>query len=115
MESVMAFFGGYAGNGFRVGAEFDTKTDSKTELSEQIIAFYGSYKVTDIFEGLVYVDMYDPWTDSVDKDNETYVIVGVNYYAGKGLTVTPNIRMTSYENEEVDSNTIFKMNFEFKF
>ena len=89
MKSVMAFFGGYAGSGFRVGAEFDTKTDSKTELSEQIIAFYGSYKFTDVFEGLVYIDMYDEDT-AADEDGETYIIAGLNYYPTKGLTITPN-------------------------
>ena len=113
MESVMAFFGGYAGNGFRVGAEFDTKTDSKTELSEQIIAFYGSYKFTDDFEGLMYIDMYDSNTD-VDKNSETYIIAGLNYYPTKGLTITPNIRMISFEDGS-DSETMFKMNFQFKF
>ena len=113
MESVMAFFGGYAGNGFRVGAEFDTKTDSKTELSEQIIAFYGSYKFTDDFEGLMYIDMYDSNTD-VDKNSETYIIAGLNYYPTKGLTITPNVRIISFEDGS-DSETMFKMNFQFKF
>ena len=109
----MAFFGGYAGNGFRVGAEFDTKTDSKTELSEQIIAFYGSYKFTDDFEGLMYIDMYDSNTD-VDKNSETYIIAGLNYYPTKGLTIAPNVRMISFEDGS-DSETMFKMNFQFKF
>ena len=113
MESVMAAFGGYAGNGFRIGAEFDTKTDSKTELSEQIIAFYGSYKFTDDFEGLMYIDMYDLDTD-VDKNSETYIIAGLNYYPTKGLTIAPNVRMISFEDGS-DSETMFKMNFQFKF
>jgi hypothetical protein len=113
MKSVMAFFGGYAGSGFRVGAEFDTKTDSKTELSEQIIAFYGSYKFTDVFEGLVYIDMYDEDT-AADEDGETYIIAGLNYYPTKGLTITPNVRLKSFEDES-DGETVFKMNFQFKF
>ena len=113
MKSVMAFFGGYAGSGFRVGAEFDTKTDSKTELSEQIIAFYGSYKFTDVFEGLVYIDMYDEDT-ATDEDGETYIIAGLNYYPTKGLTITPNVRLKSFEDGS-DGETVFKMNFQFKF
>ena len=113
MKSVMAFFGGYAGSGFRVGAEFDTKTDSKTELSEQIIAFYGSYKFTDVFEGLVYIDIYDEDT-ATDEDGETYIIAGLNYYPTKGLTITPNVRLKSFEDGR-DGETVFKMNFQFKF
>ena len=112
-KSVVAFFGGYAGSGFRVGAEFDTKTDSKTELSEQIIAFYGSYKFTDVFEGLVYIDMYDEDT-ATDEDGETYIIAGLNYYPTKGLTITPNVRLKSFEDRS-DGETVFKMNFQFKF
>ena len=113
MKSVMAFFGGYAGNGLRIGGEFDMYTDSNGDKTKQIIAFYGSYKITDNLECLTYVDMYDPDT-ATDEDGETYVIAGMNYYATKGLTVTPNIRLTSNEDGS-DGTTIFKMNFQFKF
>ena len=48
------------------------------------------------------------------KDNLTYIIAGVNYYVGEHLIITPNIRFTSFEDES-DSETVFKMNFQFKF
>jgi len=110
---VMSFFGGYAGNGLRLGGEFDMHTDSFENQTEQIAAFYASYKVMDNLEGLLYVDMYDPNID-VTKDSETYLITGINYYPTKGLIITPNIRMTSFEDGS-DSETMFKMNFRFKF
>tara|TARA_Y100000814_G_C12287666_1_gene387298 strand:+ start:32 stop:1024 length:993 start_codon:yes stop_codon:yes gene_type:complete len=123
-KTLMAFFGGYAGNGLRIGGEFDMHTDSNGDKTKQIMAFYGSYKAMDDLETLIYVDMYDPWTDSVDdsdtddldegKDNLTYIIAGVNYYVGEHLIITPNIRFTSFEDES-DSETVFKMNFQFKF
>ncbi len=114
-KSVMSFFGGYAANGLRVGGEFDMHTDSNEDsFTQQIIAMYGAYKVTGNMEALVRMDMYDPSTDT-DDDGITYMIAGLNYYATDGLIITPNIRMTSFENSDVKSTTIFKMNFQFKF
>ena len=119
-KTVMSFFGGFANscpifssNSFRIGGEFDMYTDSGTDISKQIMALYVSYKAIDKLEGLVYLDMYDPDTD-VSEDSETYIIAGLNYYPTKGLTITPNIRMTSFEDGS-DSETMFKMNFQFKF
>ncbi|MCH7611731.1 MAG: hypothetical protein IIB45_00020 [Candidatus Marinimicrobia bacterium] len=111
-KTVVAFFGGFAGGGLRIGGEFDTFTDAGSDVTKQIIAFYASYKLTDNIEGLVYYDMFDPNTNT-DKDGETYMIAGVNYYPGKGLIITPNIRLTIPE--EGDGTTIFKVNFQFKF
>ena len=56
--------------------------------------------------------MYDPNT-SADKDGNTDLIVGLNYKPAKGLTMTPNIRISTPD--EGDGTTIFMMNFEFKF
>lgn len=113
-KTVLSTFIGYATNKFRIGGEFDIDTDTNGDIDRQIMAFYASYKVMDNFEGLVYVDKYDPNIDS-DKDGETYIIAGFNYYATKGLIITPNIRMTSFESADIESTTIFKMNFQFKF
>ena len=119
-KTVMSFFGGFANscpifssNSFRIGGEFDMHTDSGTDISKQIMALYVSYKAIDNLEGLVYLDMYDPDTDA-NEDSETYIIAGLNYYPTKGLTITPNIRITSFEDGS-DSQTMFKMNFQFKF
>ena len=48
--SVIRLFGGYAGNGLRVGGEFDMNIDSGDEVTEQIIATYASYKIFDNIE-----------------------------------------------------------------
>ena len=55
-KTVMSFYGGYAGNGLRVGAEFDTHTDDGSDITKQIIAGYASYKLSDNLEGLVYFE-----------------------------------------------------------
>ena len=67
--------------------------------------------------------MFDPWTESIDnadtplineeKDGETNIIVGFNYIPSKGLTITPNVRMSIPE--EGDTTTLLMLNFEFKF
>jgi hypothetical protein len=41
------------------------------------------------------------------------MIIGLNYKPEKGLTMTPNIRISTPE--EGDSTTMFMLNFEFKF
>ena len=110
---VMSFFGGYAGNGLRIGGEFDMHTDSNGDKTKQIMAFYASYKAMDSLEALLYFDMYDPDT-GISEDTETYIIAGINYYPTNGLIITPNIRMTSFEDGS-DNETMFKMNFQFKF
>ena len=55
----MSFYGGYAGNGLRVGAEFDTHTDDGSDITKQIIAGYASYKLSESLEGLFYIDMLE--------------------------------------------------------
>ena len=98
------------------GADFSTTislTDSNGDVTQQIMAFYSSYRLMDNLEGLLYVDMYDVDVDA-DEDSETYIIAGLNYYPTKGLIITPNVRMTSFEDGS-DSQTMFKMSFQFKF
>ena len=122
-KTLMAFYGGYAGNGLRIGAEFDTHIDDGTDITQQIIAGYVNYKISDKINILGRVDMFDPWTESIDdldtagtneeKDSQTNIIAGFNYIPAKGLTITPNVRMSVPE--EGDTTTLLMLNFEFKF
>ena len=48
-----------------------------------------------------------------DGNGNTDMIIGLNYKPEKGLTMTPNIRISTPE--EGDSTTMFMLNFEFKF
>jgi len=122
-KTLMAFYGGYAGNGVRIGAEYDTHTDDGTDITQQIIAGYANYKISDKINILGRVDMFDPWTESIDdadtteineeKDSQTNIIAGFNYIPSKGLTITPNVRMSIPE--EGATTTLLMVNFEFKF
>tara|TARA_Y100000746_G_scaffold225909_1_gene230276 strand:+ start:553 stop:1506 length:954 start_codon:yes stop_codon:yes gene_type:complete len=109
---LLSLYSGYAKNGLRVGGEFDRYRDDGSNLTKQIIAAYISYQFTEKLQGLFYIDNYE--SDKYnDGDVNTDMIIGLNYKPEKGLTMTPNIRISTPE--EGDSTTMFMLNFEFKF
>ena len=120
---LTSLYGGFAQNGLRIGVEFDTHTDNGTDINQQIIAGYTSYKVSDKLTVLGRVDMFDPWTESIDdpattdtneeKDSQINIITGFNYIPAKGLTITPNVRMSIPK--VGDETVLLMLNFEFKF
>ena len=82
--------------------------------------------MTDKLDAFVRYDMFDPNTDEIEqgingftitterKDNSTYLIAGIQLSCCNGLFIAPNIRMESYEDDS-DSATEYKINFQFKF
>ena len=108
--NVMGIFSGYAGNGFRGGFEFETKTQD--DVSGQIISAYGTYKLNDKLSILARLDQVD--TDiSKNNDGAQAIIAGVHYSVAKGLTIAPTIRVRGPE--EGDSENLIVLNFQFKF
>ena len=108
--NVIGIFAGYAGNGFRGGFEFDTKT--RNDMSEIIISTYGTYKLNDKLSILARLDQVD--TDkSKDGDGVQAIIAGVHYSAAKGLTIAPTVRVRAPE--EGDSEKSIVLNFQFNF
>ena len=108
--NVVGIFAGYAGNGFRGGFEFDTKTQEG--VSGQIICIYATYKINDKLSVLARLDQVD--TDkSKDGDGVQAIIAGIHYSAAKGLTIAPTVRVKAPE--EGDSENSIVLNFQFKF
>jgi hypothetical protein len=108
--NVMGIFSGYAGNGFRGGFEFETKTQD--DVSGQIISAYGTYKLNDKLSILARLDQVD--TDiSKNNDGAQAIIAGVHYSVAKGLTIAPTVRVRGPE--EGDSENLIVLNFQFKF
>jgi hypothetical protein len=108
--NVVGIFAGYAGNGFRGGFEFDTKTQEG--VSGQIICIYATYKINDKLSILARLDQVD--TDkSKDGDGVQAIIAGIHYSAAKGLTIAPTVRVKAPE--EGDSENSIVLNFQFKF
>ena len=108
--NVMGIFSGYAGNGFRGGFEFETKTQD--DVSGQIISAYGTYKLNDKLSILARLDQVDTDTSKND-DGAQAIIAGVHYSVAKGLIIAPTIRVR--EPEEGDSENLIVLNFQFKF
>ena len=113
-NSMASLFGGFAGMGLRLGGQFNML--KKGGIESQIISVSSNYSMTDKLDAFVRYDMFDPNTDEIDgwKDNSTYLIAGIQLSCGNGLLVAPNIRMESYE-DDLDSETEYKINFQFKF
>jgi hypothetical protein len=115
-KTVMGLFGGWAGMGARLGAEFDTKTTTgAVDVTEQIIGLYATYKlpISMDVDLLLQMDMFDPNTDA-DDDGQTELIVGAKFYPAKGLVIAPNMKTTSFEVSGSDPATYYRVNFEFK-
>ena len=113
-NTMASLFGGFAGMGLRLGGQFNMLT--KGGIESQVISVSSNYSVTDKLDAFVRYDMFDPNIDEIDegKDNSTYLIAGIQLSCGNGLLVAPNIRMESYEDDS-DSATEYKINFQFKF
>ena len=110
--NMISAFGGFYGMGLRLGVEYDILTKGTTESS--IISVSANYSFMDNKDIFLRYDMYDVDT-SVDKDGSTYIIAGILLSCGNGLSVAPNIRMTSYEDTVKETINEYKVNFQFKF
>jgi len=109
--NMLSVFGGFAGMGLRIGAEYDMLTNGSTESS--IISVSANYNFMDNKDIFLRYDIYDGDT-SVEEDGSSYIITGILLSCGNGLSVAPNIRIESFENDS-DSKTEYKINFQFKF
>ena len=107
---VMGLFSGYAGNGFRGGLEFETKTS--WQYAEQIISIYGTYKISNKLSILGRLDQHDNDTDS-ESGVEQYIIAGLLYKVDKGLTIAPTLRMKTPEVGDAENSIVVNFQFDF--
>ena len=110
--NMISGFGGYAGNNLRIGAEYDMQTSG--DLEQTIVSITSNYRVLDNLDAYVRYDIYDENTTD-EMNGENYLIAGILLNCGNGLSVAPNIRMTSFENSDNDDEMEYKINFQFKF
>ena len=109
--NMISAFGGFYGMGLRLGVEYDILTKGTTESS--IISVSANYSFMDNKDIFIRYDIYDGDT-SVEEDGSSYIITGILLSCGNGLSVAPNMRIESFENDS-DSITEFKINLQFKF
>jgi len=109
--TMTSVFGGFAGMGIRIGGEYDMQTISG--VNKNIISVSANYTVRDNIDVFVRYDIYDGDT-SIDNDGENYLVTGIVLDCDGGISVAPNVRMTTFENE-TEALTEYKVNFQFKF
>ncbi len=107
--TMTSIFGGFAGMGIRIGGEYDMKTIGG--VNSNIVSVSTNYTVRDNIDVFVRYDIYDGDT-SIDNNGKDYLVAGIVLTCDGGISVAPNVRMTTYEN---DSLTEYKVNFQFKF
>ncbi len=110
---IVGGFGGLVAGPLTAGAEYNMRMVSKdVDVNSSLISVYGRFDLGEKLNAFGRLDLYDADTESAD-DLETYIIAGVNYMAEKGLSIAPNLRMTTPEGG--DAALVYHVNFQFKF
>mgnify|MGYP006221918671 CR=1 FL=1 len=109
--TMASIFGGFAGMGLRLGGEYDMLT--KDSFKSNIISVSANYAVRDKIDIFARYDMIDD-NDDINKNVKNYLVTGIVLTCDGGISVAPNMRITSYENG-LESETEYKVNFQFKF
>ena len=109
--TMTSIFGGFAGMGIRIGGEYDMKTIGG--VNSNIVSVSTNYTVRDNIDVFVRYDIYDGDT-SIDNNGKDYLVAGIVLTCGGGISVPPNVRTTTYE-DETEALTEYKVNFQFKF
>lgn len=110
--TMTSLFGGFAGMGLRLGGEFDLLNKGNSE--GQLISVSANYNILEKIAVFGRYDIFDEDT-SVPNNEQKDLIAGIVLNCGSGLSVAPNLRMTTYEDDTQDSATEYKVNFQFKF
>jgi len=97
--------------GLRLGGEYDMLT--KDSFKSNIISVSANYAVRDKIDIFARYDMIDD-NDDINKNVKNYLVTGIVLTCDGGISVAPNMRITSYENG-LESETEYKVNFQFKF
>ena len=109
--TMTSLFGGFAGMGLRLGGEYDMLTIGSVESN--IISVSANYAVRDKIDIFARYDMVDD-NDDANKNGKNYLVTGIVLTCDGGISVAPNVRMTTFENE-TEALTEYKVNFQFKF
>ena len=109
--TMTSIFGGFTGMGIRIGGEYDMLT--KDSFKSNIISVSANYAVRDKIDIFARYDMIDD-NDDTNKNVKNYLVTGIVLTCDGGISVAPNVRMTTSEDAS-DSSTEYKVNFQFKF
>ena len=125
-DKVFGAFGGWAGNGLRIGFEYHTSDhdnfDSANSFTGSLSSIYLTYVINDNLSVIARSDNRDPNDDSsVHLDDASTDIIGFIWSPVKNLSICPNITKTTAW-DEWDANVTSKdsvsdvaLNLQFKF
>jgi len=105
---------GYEGDNFAVGGSYATQTNYRFTLDQDGSGFwgFGRFSLPDTPLTLLGTWMnWDPDT-STDDDIMTLLLVGLDYRAGKGLSIIPNFHQTKIGT--ADPTSMFRITFNWK-
>jgi len=111
-QNIMtSLFGGFAGMGLRLGGQYNMLTENTKE--SKVVSVSSNYGLK---ENINVFTRYDMWeeNDEDKKNGINNLITGIVLTCGSGLSMAPNMRMTSFEDNS-DSVTEYRINFQFKF
>tara|TARA_Y100000748_G_scaffold257166_1_gene223755 strand:+ start:95 stop:985 length:891 start_codon:yes stop_codon:yes gene_type:complete len=103
--TVMGLFGGWAGHGLRLGAEYNLET--VIDVKNSLTSLYVNYDISDSFSAFIRQDTENEDIDT-DGGDESTMMAGVIWQPKKGLSICPNITQT-------DEEDTFSLDFQFKF
>ncbi len=113
--TMMSIFGGFAGMGLRAGVEYDLMNGPSETFDEMsIISASVNYGLNDNIDLFARYDMVDD-NDTANKNGENLIVTGAVFNCGSGLSIAPNMRMASFEDSDIVSTTIYRVNVQFKF
>jgi len=105
--------------------QVDSLGNSMDDLKQSAVMVFGAFYFKNLvsessvfrtLDILFRYDMYDPNTDSdAGKNNQNYMIVGLECQPAKGINAAIDFRTTSFEDGDIDSQNYLFFNTEFKF
>ncbi len=96
----------------RLGGEYTMMTqDLGSELSANLMSFYGNYKLNESISAFGRIDLVEPDADT-DDDGYNYLIFGADYHPGKVFHMAPNVKIKSPQSGDAES--IYQVSFRFK-
>jgi len=108
---MTSLFGGFAGMGLRLGGQYNMLTENTKE--NKVVSVSANYGLKENINIFTRYDMLDD-NDEDKKNGKNNLITGIVLTCGSGLSMAPNMRMTSFEDNS-DSVTEYRINFQFKF
>ena len=81
---------------------------------ENGFSIFGSVVLSKVLKGFARFDIYDP-NAKMHDDRLNYYISGVDIKFHKNFHLIPNVKIETYESDDLEPNTIGAMTFYFKF